>query len=380
MRIPKIEFKRKNLLIIVPKYPPTPTGGAARSAQQMAEKFSKKNKVYVFCFDGKRDSQETHGNIKVFRYKKTKIKPETIFINLKIFSLRRFVKKLKIDHILVFNGFPIPGAFMIKRNSKILAILNTFYPLLPLNYSPDYLIEKKKKLTFFDVFIQTYKFFRDPSKIAKPFIILIYTLWNKLIIWPTIKKVDKYLVYHESIAEIYSKFGLNKKKFLLWAMPKEKLINVKKRSPMKGRFLFVGSLNIQKGVYILVNAMRYLKRKNNRIILIMAGDGEEFENIKRIVKKEKLNMVLLGRIDRKKLTKEYSKCQAVISSSLWPETFSRVWKECIENKIPLICSDTYTSRRILRNKAIFYERENEKQLAKIMLKLYKKDKFGLLHS
>jgi glycosyltransferase involved in cell wall biosynthesis len=91
--------------------------------------------------------------------------------------------------------------------------------------------------------------------------------------------------------------------------------NFKKGSP---QLLFVGGLRKYKNVKILISMMSKLLVKLPDAHLQIIGDGDEYENLKNLVKNRKLenNVELVGKIiDNEQLRLYYGSCDAYISAS-----------------------------------------------------------------
>ncbi len=97
--------------------------------------------------------------------------------------------------------------------------------------------------------------------------------------------------------------------------------------------LFVGRFDRQKGLDILLSAMRRLKRADLRLYLI----GAEFRSTN-LVQVLPANVVSLGWLPPDKLDTYYSAADAVVVPSRW-EGFGLVAAEAMRNGTPVICSD-----------------------------------------
>jgi glycosyltransferase involved in cell wall biosynthesis len=91
-------------------------------------------------------------------------------------------------------------------------------------------------------------------------------------------------------------------------------------------FLFVGQLEIQKGVDVLVEEFALACRQDTNLILKIAGSGSQENSLKQKVKDLNLekNILFLGWIDPDKY---YEECMALIFSSMGLESFGMVITE-----------------------------------------------------
>ena len=84
-------------------------------------------------------------------------------------------------------------------------------------------------------------------------------------------------------------------------------------------FLSVGRLTRQKNFNYLIKEFHKLYIENKNCRLVILGDGEEYQNLKKLIKKKNLDNVvfLLGRV--KNVFKYMKASDAFILSSLWEE-------------------------------------------------------------
>ena len=118
-----------------------------------------------------------------------------------------------------------------------------------------------------------------------------------------------------------------------------------KRNKKKKKFfkiLTVGRLSWEKDIYTMVKAINEIKEKN--IILQILGTGNEKDDIKRFIKKYKLQnkIFLLGH--KKNLRDYYLESDLFINASYF-EGFPNALVEAINFNLPVICSDTASGVR-----------------------------------
>jgi len=97
-------------------------------------------------------------------------------------------------------------------------------------------------------------------------------------------------------------------------------------------FLYVGRLEFNKGVHVLIEAYSKKKRKSK---LLIAGDGRFFEALK-LQAKGNPNIVFLGQVPNKNLGLLYRNALAVVIPSLWPEIITLVVLEAMSYGVPII--------------------------------------------
>ena len=107
------------------------------------------------------------------------------------------------------------------------------------------------------------------------------------------------------------------------------------------QFLFVGRLSKEKGIDILIKAVKLVKEKFADIEVKIIGDGPERENLENLTKKLNLqdNTKFLDKIPNEKLSKHYQESLALIMPSILIENCPIVALEAMANKTPVIASD-----------------------------------------
>jgi len=97
-------------------------------------------------------------------------------------------------------------------------------------------------------------------------------------------------------------------------------------------FLYVGRLEFNKGVHVLIEAYTKKRRKSK---LLIVGDGPYSQTLK-LQARENPNIVFLGQIPPEKLGLFYRKALALVIPSLWPEIITLVVIEAMAHGIPVI--------------------------------------------
>jgi len=208
----------------------------------------------------------------------------TIFV-LNFFPLLRLLKKKKPDYIIIhlLTILPIILSPFIQKHTKIILRISG----LP-------------KMTFFRKFLW---------KLFSKYIFLVTT--------PT--DLTKKLLEKNKI------FNINKLKLLRDPIINSKIINVLKKEEInipyikKEFYLAIGRLTDQKNFSFLINA--YAKNINKFRIkkLLIIGDGEEFENLNKLILENNAenNIYLLG--FKKNVYSYIKKSSAIISSALYED-------------------------------------------------------------
>lgn len=114
-------------------------------------------------------------------------------------------------------------------------------------------------------------------------------------------------------------------------------------------FLFAGNLGKHKGVDILLNEFSIALQTNPNLTLSLAGSGNEENNLKKQIKKLKLEKQVFLRGWQTSLEEEYQKCAAVIFPSIGFEAFGLVITEAMSYARPIIASDRSTAPWLIDN-------------------------------
>ena len=122
----------------------------------------------------------------------------------------------------------------------------------------------------------------------------------------------------------------------------------KKERPQVLKLLFVGRIIRSKGVYELIDACTLMNKTNIPYTLTLIGDGSEMDNIKEIVKKNKLesNVVFKGMLPFDETQKEYNKYDILINPS-YTEGLPTTVIEALGNGLMVIATDAGGTNEII---------------------------------
>lgn len=164
------------------------------------------------------------------------------------------------------------------------------------------------------------------------------TFWLAFIVWfhkkiGTWKRIDSYVCLTPFAVNLFqeSSFGVVKKHFSV----KPNFTDLPKNSEAiakENHFLFVGRLSAEKGIEILLDAFKELP-----FVLKIAGDGPLKENVVE-ASQQFSNISYLGNLNNEGVQLELQKAQALISPSIWYETFGLVNIEAFSNATPVLAS------------------------------------------
>lgn len=147
----------------------------------------------------------------------------------------------------------------------------------------------------------------------------------------------------------------------------------------KGYFLYVGRLDIVKGVHYLLQVIKELPRT---IELHIVGKGTEESNLKQYAKENNLtNVKFLGFKNREEIKEEYQNCIATILPCNWFENFPTTNMESFINGKPVIASNLGgIPEQVEHNKTgLLFEPANVTELKECILKYWNNPEIVVEH-
>ena len=261
------------------------------------------------------------------------------------FTNNQSEKRLKFINLYSFlsNFLPYKGKFKSRLSFLIIFILG-FFPLKKIlkKNKPDYLIIHlitSLPLILLILFKFETKFILRISGYPKMNFLRKF-LWKF-----ALKKI--YLITCPTENTLNYIRGLNlvdssKIKLLYDPIINVKEINNKKRDKigLNNFYLAVGRLTKQKNFMFLCKAFKEIIKENNQIKLLIAGNGEEENKLKKFIRKNNLenNIILLGYIDN--IYPYFKNSKGFILTSLWEDP-GFVLVEASHCRTPIITSNAW---------------------------------------
>lgn len=318
------------------------------SSYSLARYSNQKYKPYVINVAGEWDLYEEEllkNNIKNIKLTNSKILKNNVF--------KGFLKSRAIYfYIFIISFFPLLKLFKDKETDYFIAHLMTPLPLLI-----NYFFKNKTKLILRISGLPKLKNFRLliwKITLKKIYLITCPTLGTKnyLTSLNIINQNKIHLLYDPVIStNIISKI---KKKFT-------------KKPDINNYYLAIGRLTKQKNFSFLINCFaKFNFNKKNKLIIV--GDGEEKDNLKKIIKEKKIdNYVKLAGYQKNVFTfLKKSKC--FILSSLWEDPGFVLLEAGYSNTFVISSDCKNGPREILDNgkNGFLYESNNELSLLKAL--------------
>ena len=247
------------------------------------------------------------------------------------------IKKLNLD--LFFRKKKINGYFK-SRYYQIKIFLLAFFPLIKLlkKNQPDYII--LHLVTSLPMLINF--FFKNKSKVILRISGLPKLNFFRKFFWNIfLKKISRVTTPTKATLNILKK-EFNIDKIFLLRDPILHIKNIKKNrvknDNKKQTFVSIGRLTKQKNFIFLLKCFKEIVKKNSEINLNILGEGEEYEKLKKYIKKNNLEKNIFLKGYQEKIYEYLSLSDAFILSSLWEDP-GFVLIEAAYANIPIISSD-----------------------------------------
>jgi glycosyltransferase involved in cell wall biosynthesis len=106
----------------------------------------------------------------------------------------------------------------------------------------------------------------------------------------------------------------------------------------KGRILYVGRIEEEKGLKKLLYALGEVKREVPEFRLVIIGDGKKKQEYELLSKRLELNTIFLNKVSKKELIENYQKASFVVFPSICKESFGYIGAEAMACGTPCIAT------------------------------------------
>jgi len=330
------------ILLVNSFYYPSIIGGAEVSTQKLAEGLAKKgHDVCVLCTDLE-NKDEIVNKVRVIRRKVNNICQPINFNELKFFL------KLIYHCIDIFNIFNINMLKSVIKNIKPDVIhINNMYGISPIIWvvAKKYNIPLVQTLRdYYLICLRATLLKRNNCDICSNpiFLCKIYRHFVKLIS----NKVDFVTAPSQFTMDVFTncEYFKNANKRLIYnaidydTKKLRQLCKEKEQRLMedkKVKFVFLGSLEYNKGIEKLLNV--FSRVQNCNIELHIAGKGSLIDLVKKNIEQDK-RIFYHGFIDDYKKEQLLTECDVMIVPSIWYEPFGRVVIDAYKYVMPVIGS------------------------------------------
>jgi len=330
----------KMRIMLATEWLPPDIGGVARHVDDLAKKLSERgHKVAVIT----RKKRRINKHYEV--YEIDKLNYLRIFSGIRTnFPIRRILKNFEPDIVHSHHAFtPIPlFALRAAKNLNLPTILTNHSAYF---YEYNYILKTLGYIGFpFKTFIEKSDAIISVSKISANFI-QQFAPRKRILIIPNGVDVNHFRPIH------------------------------KKDDDSEFVILFVSRIVRRKGLHLLVESLRYLKKDIPNIKLVIVGEGTFEEYIRRRVYDLDLkkNVKFMGKIKDKELPAVYNNADLFVLPSLYGESFGIVVLEAMASGVPVIVSNIGGLKEIVNNlvDGILLEKNDPKEIYEKIMILYK---------
>jgi len=162
-------------------------------------------------------------------------------------------------------------------------------------------------------------------------------------------RIDKNSEINKKVKEIKNKYKIKDDEFIIGS---------------------VGRVATEKSLDILIQNVRKLVDANNKIKLMIVGDGPELQNLKQLVKKLKLekNVILTGKVDYSLVPSYFNTCNIIASFST-SETQGLTIIEGLAASKPTLCINDESFRAMIENSYNGYLFDSDEEFRELVFKL-----------
>ena len=195
---------------------------------------------------------------------------------------------------------------------------------------------------------------------------------------------SKTIAVSKAVADFLVKRGITRPEKLVViynGIELPKLSKLTKSTKLTKTIGFVGSLEKRKGIEWLIRAVPELKLKiqNEKLKIIIVGEGKEKENLKKLTKKLKIENQVEFKGFVEKISDIYPTLDVYAQPSL-DEAFGISALEAMSFGVPVVASNVGGLRELLNLKSdkcgILVPPKNESALAEVILKILKNEKLA----
>lgn len=349
-----------NIGMIAPYYFPNVKGGGEVSLKILSEALVEKgHHVVVVTFDGREKKEEVISRVRIVRYSGLAEMAQPLTLLPQVLSvLKRLEQEVDLFHMYNMSTIPGAGLYKLLGGSKpVVATLNSYIGFCPIGSALCIGQNKECNLVNKIECLNSRKI--GPRILHFPYAV-VYPLLTSLS-----KKLDAYIAPSKTVKYVYACQGYATDRIVV--VPYFVPINARKASltskrtdPKIFRILYVGKLDVHKGVDILIQAFFHVVRGHRNSNLIIVGDGPEFERCKKLAYDLGIfsKVFFAGKVSVTEVWKYYSIADVFVHPAIWFEPFGRTILEALSFQLPLIVSNVGAPPEIIKQAGLVFEKGN----------------------
>ncbi len=166
----------------------------------------------------------------------------------------------------------------------------------------------------------------------------IYERIKRFIHTPLIKRINTLIAPSDWCATVLRKGGVQNKTIQMYNGFRDLFAKTKRE---RKQMVFIGRLDAEKGVSVLLSAISLVDDYSPSTDLIIIGDGPAREDLEDYVKqhKTKRKIRIVGKMSNQRANQELYKAVFLVVPSTWPENLPTVCIEALQAKVPIIASN-----------------------------------------
>lgn len=334
------------ILFVTKQYYPTFSGGGEISLKLLCESLQQRgHDIKVIAFDGNKEA--IINKIVVRRIGKFKSNSSIIEKFKAIIEIKNYSENYDIIHLYNLFLYEYFGFLTFLFKKPIVATLNN-YPILRI---------KDNKISLKNI----------KRSIRNLFYLFCF------------KRIHHFIAISETIKKNYEELGFNTVRMTVIPNMIDPLFIKKpiiREKNKKAIIRYVGILHKNKGIDFLIKSIKLIINEIKNVKLIITGDGEEKENLIKLVKD--LNIQKYVKFEKTvkydSIIKKYDQSDILVHPAIWEEPFGRTILEAISRKKAIIVTNKGEPPKIVGMRKLIVEAENSRKLAKKIKWLLKNKK------
>lgn len=181
-------------------------------------------------------------------------------------------------------------------------------------------------------------------------------------------KLSNYIITVSPYIQELCNNKFNNKNIRIWPIPfSDKIYEVTPNQKKEGSLIYIGTIEPRKGLVYLMQALSILKKQNIKFTLQIVGkirDQKYYDELKKIIDKNELNVNFSGFVDESKKNQLLKESEVFVFPSLL-EGYGMVLREVMSYGLPIVCFNNSAMPYLVKDKinGILVENKNSKEMA-----------------